>query len=282
MPDATQVSNLSDGLVVVPDLYFPEGLRWHAGFLWYSDVFGRIVGRLEPTGPKTVARVEGMPSGLGWTPDGTLLVVSMTDRAIMSVASDGRVSLYADLSGVISQLANDMVVDAHGRAYVGNYGFDVDAGAAPAPTRLVRVDPDHSIHIEEPELMFPNGMVLVDGGTRLLVAETFGERVTTLSVASDGTLTDPTVLIELPPGSGPDGIAVDRQGRVWIPCAYGSRALAVTRDGHIQAEIVGQGVGVNCCAVGGEDGQTLFVAVAPIDEVEAASSPAGRIVAFDL
>jgi sugar lactone lactonase YvrE len=116
----------------------------------------------------------------------------------------------------------------------------------------------------------------------LLVAETFGERVTALHVGTDGSLSDPTVLIDLPAGSGPDGIAVDSQGRVWVPCAYGGRAIAVARDGTIEHEVVGDGVGVNCCAVGGDDGATLFIAVAPMDEAEAASSPAGRIVAFEL
>jgi len=277
-----EVSELAAGRVVVSDVYFPEGLRWHQGALWFSDVFGRTVSTLEADRVRTVARIPGMPSGLGWTPDGTLLVVSMTERSILSVGRDGEASVYADLSGILTEFANDMLVDPVGRAYVGNYGYDVDGGAPEEPTRLIRVDPDRSIHTEEPELVFPNGMALVDGGETLLVAETFGERVTALQVGPDGSLSKPSVLIDMAPGSGPDGIAVDGRGRIWVPCAYGGRAVAVARDGTIEAEIVGDGVGVNCCAVGGDSGDTLFVAVAPMDEAEAAQSAAGRILAFQL
>jgi sugar lactone lactonase YvrE len=275
------VTELAAGRVVASGLYFPEGLRWHDGHLWFSDVFGRTVNRLESSGPRVMAQVPGMPSGLGWTPDGTGLVVSMTERVVLEISEGGTPAVYADLSGVLSEFSNDMLVDSIGRAYVGNYGFDVDHGAAQASTHLVRIDPDRSVHVETPDLLFPNGMALVDDGTTLLVAETFGERVTALRVGPDGSLGEASVLVDLPAGSGPDGIAVDAQGRIWIPCAFSSRAVCVARDGTIEAEIVGEGVGVNCCAVG-DGGTTLFVAVAPMDESEAASHPAGSIMAFPL
>lgn len=273
---------LSAGDLIVGDLFFPESLRWHEGELWFSDVFGRTVSRLGPSGVDVVARVPGMPSGLGWTADGDLLVVSMTQRAVLVVRGTSEPQVYADLSGVIGQLANDMVVDSAGRAYVGNYGYDVDAGAPQEPTRLVRVDPDRSLHVEEPELVFPNGMVLVDDETRLVVAETFADRLTSCRVDEDGRLTDARVLLQLPQGSGPDGIAADSTGRIWVPCAYGSSIVVMAPDGTIEATIPGDGDCVTCCAVGGTDGRTLFVALAPMDEAEAASSPAGRIVALSL
>jgi sugar lactone lactonase YvrE len=266
----------------VPDLYFPEGLRWHDDALWFSDVFGRTVSRLDESGPQVVAEIPGMPSGIGWLPDGTLLAVSMEQKSIMAVAADGSVTTYADLSEFCPQLANDMVVDRHGRAYVGNYGFDVDNGAPVEPTHLVRVDPDRSVHVEEPEVIFPNGCVISDDGQRMTVAETFADRVTSFAIADDGSLSDPRVLVELPAGSGPDGIAVDGRGRIWVPCAYGGRAVAITEDGEIDDELSIPGVCVTCCAVGGPGGDTLFVSIAPLDETEAAAQPAGRIISLQL
>jgi sugar lactone lactonase YvrE len=266
---------------VVPDLFFPEGLRWRDGSLWFSDVFGGTVSRLGSAGPQVVAHVPGMPSGLGWLPDGTLLAVSMQRKAVLSFDADGEPSTYADLSDVCPQLANDMVVDTVGRAYVGNYGYDVDAGAPVAPTHLVRVDPDRSVHVEAPEVVFPNGCVLIDDGRTLVVAETFADRVTAFVVNDDGALRDPRVVIELPAGCGPDGMAVESSGRMWVACAYGGRAVAVTPDGRIDDEVVIPGVGVNCCAVDDDD-STLFIALAPLDEAEAAAAPNGRIVALPL
>lgn len=267
---------------VATGLFFPEGLRWRDGALWFSDVFGGTVSCLDGADLRVVARVPGMPSGLGWLPDGTLLAVSMQHKSIMAIGASGDVTTYADLSDVCPQLANDMVVDRLGRAYVGNYGYDVDAGAPVEPTHLVRVDPDLTVHVEAPEVVFPNGCVIVDEGRTLVVAETFADRVTALTIAEDGGLSAARTIVELPPGSGPDGIAVDRDGRIWVPCAYGGRAIAVAPDGRIDDEVVIPGVGVNCCAIGGPDDATLFIAIAPLDEAEAAAHPAGRIVALAL
>jgi sugar lactone lactonase YvrE len=267
--------------IAAGNLYFPEGLRWRNGSLWFSDVFGGTVSRLTDAGVESVAQVSGMPSGVGWLPDGTLLVVSMEQRAILAFGPDGEPALYADLSGVCPQLANDMVVDDVGRAYVGNYGYDVDAGAPVAATHLVRVDPDRSVHVEAPEVVFPNGCVLIDDGRTMILSETFADRVSALTVASDGSLSDRRIVLELPEGSGPDGIGVEPSGRIWVACAYGGRAVAVTPDGTIDDEVVIPGVGVNCCAVS-EDGKTLFIAVAPLDETEAAANPNGRIIALPL
>jgi sugar lactone lactonase YvrE len=275
------VLDFANHTTVAPDLYFPEALRWRDGALWFSDVFGHTVSRLDGAGIEVVVRVPGMPSGLGWLPDGTLLVVSMEQKSILSVIPGGEPAVYADLSDVCPQLANDMVVDGAGRAYVGNYGYDVDAGAAIEATHLVRVDPDRSIHVEAPEVIFPNGCVLIDDERTLVVAETFADRVTALTIEADGSLSDPRTIAELPPGSGPDGLTVESSGRIWVPCAYGGRAVAITPDGRIDDEVLIPGVTVTCCAIGADD-ETLFIALAPLDEAEAAAHPTGRIVSLEL
>ena len=114
--------------------YF-EGPRWHDGQWWVSDFYRHTVSRVAEDAETVVLEVENQPSGLGWLPDGSLLVVSMKDHRLLRV-SDGEVSTHADLSGVCSGLHNDMVVDASGRAFVGDFGFDLMGGGAPASASL--------------------------------------------------------------------------------------------------------------------------------------------------
>lgn len=268
----------ADAELLLDGLYFPESLRWRAGELWFSDIYGGQVVRIGPGGPQVVANVDGLPSGLGWLPDGTPLVVSCEQRRVLRIESDGTTTGHADLSGYLTHEANDMAVDHSGRAYVGNYGFDVATGAEPAPTVLLRVEPDGRVFAEEPQLIFPNGLVRTDGGRSLVVAETFADRLTTMRIAPDGSLHDPKVLATLPSGSGPDGIDVDEAGGIWVACAFGAAAVRVGPDGEATHRIEFPGEGVYCCALGGADRRTLFVALADQDEERAARVRTGRIV----
>ncbi len=147
---------------------FPEGPRWHEGRLWFSDQHTAEVVAVDADGTvETVVEVPNGPSGLGWRPDGTLLVVSMRDRRLLRY--DGTsLTEVADLSALAPFHCNDMVVDARGRAYVGNFGFDLDGGGAFATTVLVRVDPDGSAHVAAGDLAFPNGTVITPDGTTLV------------------------------------------------------------------------------------------------------------------
>jgi sugar lactone lactonase YvrE len=155
---------------VAGGLTFPEAPRWHDGALWVSDMHAHAVLRLEPAGtPTTVAEVPGCPSGLGFLPDGRLLVVSMHDRRVMRLDADG-LREHADLSGLAPWHCNDMAVDANGRAYVGNFGDDSAPPAPPAPTVLIAVEPDGQARVVADELMFPNGIAVSDGGKTLVVA----------------------------------------------------------------------------------------------------------------
>jgi sugar lactone lactonase YvrE len=269
------------GRVVASELYLPHGLRWRDGALWFTDEFGGTVCRIG-SGAEVVARVPGRPGGLGWSRDGLLLVVAMERRSIMSLVPGGCPSLYADLSQLMPAYASAMLVDPLGRAYVANFGFDHNRGEAPIPTRLVRVDPDGTPHVQGPELTFPTGMVLLDGGRTMVVAETLDDRLTAMSVAPTGCLGEPRVLADLPPGSGPQGLALDGPGRIWVACAGSGRALAVTPAGEIDAEIEVAGEGVYCAAVGGAQAQTLYLSIASPDVDLAARTPTGRIEAFAL
>ena len=168
--------------------YF-EAPRWHEGRWWVSDFYRHGVFAITPDGEsERVLEVNGQPSGLGWLPDGSMLVVSMREHSLLRRAPDGSVSVHADLTEYCGGHLNDLVVDELGRAYTGNFGFDLMNFADPAGTSLVRVDPDGSVHLEADDLWFPNGMV-IDGDT-LIVGETFAGRLTAFSIAADGALGD--------------------------------------------------------------------------------------------
>ncbi|MGY1827969.1 SMP-30/gluconolactonase/LRE family protein [Blastococcus sp. SYSU DS0541] len=249
--------------VLADDLGFPEGPRWHDGRLWFSDFHDRVVRRMPADGgPAVVLELDDSPSGLGWLPGGDLLVVSMVRRALLRVA-DGGTGVHADLAGATRFRANDLVVDAAGRAYVSSFGFDLEAGAEPEPADLVRVDPDGSVSVAAAGLVFPNGMVLSPDGRTLVVAETYGARLTAFDVAADGSLSGRRVFAELP-GIAPDGICLDAEGQVWAATARTPEVLRVRDGGEVTARVaVGSGSLSYACALGGDDGRTLFVCTAP-------------------
>ncbi|RYD84190.1 MAG: gluconolactonase, partial [Sphingomonadales bacterium] len=171
--------------------HFFEGPRWHDGAWWCSDIYAKQVLRITPDGTSTVmAEVAAEPSGLGWLPNGDLLIVSMQDRRLLRRRSDGELVVHADLSGHVPWFLNDMIVDRHGRAYVGNFGFDIWNGGAPQPTGLARVDPDGSISLEGEGLWFPNGTVITADGKTLIVAESGAARLTAFTIGANGSLSD--------------------------------------------------------------------------------------------
>ncbi|HLM63752.1 MAG TPA: SMP-30/gluconolactonase/LRE family protein [Acidimicrobiales bacterium] len=245
---------------------FFEGPRWHDGRWWVSDFYERTVTAIEPGGGREVVlTVEGQPSGLGWRPDGSLLVNSMKDRRVLRRAGDGTVEEVADLSGVaaVGGYLNDMVVDAAGRAYVGNFGFDLMGGEPLSDTALVRVDPDGSVTVAAEGLSFPNGTVITPDGSTLVVGETTGGRLTAFTVAGGGALVDRRVWAEVP-GTSPDGCTLDAEGRIWAADALGNRLVRVAEGGEIVDEVPApEGLGFYACMLGGDDGRTLLVCAAP-------------------
>ena len=252
---------------LLDDLGFPEGPRWHTdsagGRLWFSDFQDQRVRAVTAQGEvETVLQLDDAPSGLGWTPDGALLVVSMQRRALLCVAG-GDPDVVAELGSHVPGPANDMVVDATGAAYVGNFGFDLLGGAAPVPTSLLRVTPDGDVQVVADDLHFPNGMVLADDGRTLVVAETYGGRLTAFDVASDGSLSGRRVFAAMPEGVFPDGICLDAEGQVWVATARTPEVLRVREGGEVTARVqVASGSSSFACALGGADGRTLLVCTA--------------------
>lgn len=264
-------SRLADGLC------FGEGPRWHDNALWLSDMHAHQVIRVTEDGTITpVVEVQNAPSGLGWLPDGQLLIVSMTDRTLRRFDGE-RLHLHADLSGLASFHCNDMVVDSSGRAYVGNFGFDLHAGAAATPAELICVEPDGEARVVAEELMFPNGAVITPDGNTLIVAETFGARLTAFDVAANGDLSNRRIWAELPKGAVPDGICLDKEGGIWSASPSTCECVRQEQGGEITHRVeVDQGA--FACMLGGARRRTLFVLTAGTsDPAECQASRTGRI-----
>jgi len=256
---------------------FLEAPRWHEGRLWFSDFYGYRVfsAREDGSDLRTEADVPTQPAGLGWLPDGRLLVVSMRDRTVRRREFDGTLVVHADLSEYATGHANDMAVDAAGRAYVGNFGFDLMTGTPLETASLCRVDPDGTVTVAADELWFPNGSVITPDGV-LIVNETFGNRCTAFDLTGDGRLTNRRVWAQfgpLPTGRAMDSVfgqikvaadggCLDAEGALWIADAAGGRLLRVREGGEITDELH-PGTPVFACALGGADGRTLYACAAP-------------------
>ena len=249
-------TTLVDGLV------FPEGPRWHDGRLFFSDMHDRRVLACDTNGKlELIARVPACPSGLGWLPDGRLLVVSMEDRRLLRLDAGGLVEI-ADLSTLASFHCNDMVVDGHGRAYIGNFGYDLHAGASPRPAVLILVEPSGRARVVAEDLLFPNGTVITPDGKTLIVGESMGMRLTAFDIAADGSLANRRTFAQLD-GAVPDGICLDAEGAVWIACPMTGRCLRVRAGGEVATAVsLEAGRGAFACMLGGNDRRTLFICTA--------------------
>lgn len=247
--------------VLVDQLAFPECPRWHQGRLWFSDMHdGTVWSMARDAQAELVCEVPGLPAGIGWLPDGRLQVVSMTDRRLLRLEG-GRLAVVADLSSFFSHNANDMVIDEYGRAYVGNFGFDLDGGGEPTSTCMVCVEPDGEAWVVIEGLLFPNGAAILPDGATLLVAESFGQRLSAYDLAEDGSAGNPRVWADLRPNV-PDGICIDADGAAWVADPVNKGIMRVAEGGVVTNWIATGDRGAYACALGGTDGRTLFVCTA--------------------
>ena len=280
---------------LVPAIFFGEGPRWRNGRLYFSDFYAHRVCSVTLAGELRIElEVEGQTSGLGWMPDGSLLVVRMERREVWRKWPDGRFERHADLGEHAHYLANDMVVDSHGRAYVGNFGFDLDseirsrgvesviADHPPTPIALVQADGAVTSAAGAERFSFPNGMVITPDGKMLVVGETLAGRLTAFDIAPDGHLTGRREWAPTWPRV-PDGIALDADGAIWIANPIAPECVRIAPGGEV-LDMVETG-GLNCfaCMLGGPEGKHLFMLVAPTsDGATAARKPLGQVLVTDV
>lgn len=277
--------------VLAGGLHFGEAPRWHDGVLWFSDFFDYAVKTVDLEGHIAVKlSMADRPSGLGWMPDGSMLIVSMTARALLRL-DQGRLALHADLSGIATFHCNDMVVDTAGRAYVGNFGFDLDTNeingtlgevlATHAGATIARVDLDGSVHAAADGLMFPNGTVITPDGRTMIVAESFANRLTAYDVADDGSLSNRRLWADLGTRT-PDGICLDADGAIWVANPIINECFRVGEGGDI-LDVIETDNRCFACMLGGPDRRTLFMLTSRYSlAVEAAVHRTGNVLVADV
>ncbi|ORB32580.1 SMP-30/gluconolactonase/LRE family protein [Mycolicibacterium parafortuitum] len=243
------LTSLADGFC------FGEGPRWFEGLVWFSDMLGEAVHTVTLDREMSTLALPGhAPSGLGFRPDGTLLIVSTERRQILGYDGESVVTV-ADLADIVPATLGDMVIDRHGCAYVGSQARDGGV--------IVRVDPsDGTSEVVAGDLEFPNGMALTPDGATLIVAESTGRRLTAFDVAEDATLRGRRVFADGLDGP-PDGICLDDDGGVWAGMTLAHQFERIVDGGEVTDRIdIGERTAI-ACALGGPEGRTLFLVTTP-------------------
>jgi sugar lactone lactonase YvrE len=277
---------MAEFTTLIGGLSFTECPRWRDGRLYISDFYThRVLAVTTDGAAEVVAHVPGQPSGLGFLPDGRLLIVSMRDRKLLRQEKDGSLAVHADLSALAPWHVNDMLVDQDGRAWVGNFGFDLEGTGPARTTVLICVDPGGAARVAASGLGFPNGMVLTPDRRTLIVAETtmnrlsaftvtegsLGDRRTWAAFGDPPTSTDPRELFGQV-SVAPDGICLDAEGAVWVADALHGSLLRVEEGGRVIEQLKASDGGLFACMLGGDDGQTLFACAAPTFHAAEAST----------
>ena len=245
-------------------LTFGEGPRWHENKFYFSDFYSHKVYSLDLTGKhEVIVEIPNQPSGLGWTPDGTMLIVSMKDRKLMSF-KDGQLKERADLTEFSGFHCNDMVVDIDGNAFIGNFGFNTYDGEEIKPTNLILVRPGEEPVLAADNLFFPNGTVITPDHKTLIVGETYAARLTAFDKSEDGSLSNRRIWADLKVNAEegtvplPDGMCIDEEGAIWVASPSTAEVIRVHEGGMISERIPVQ-TNAFACMLGGEDRRTLFI-----------------------
>lgn len=274
--------------VLADGIYFGEGPRWRDGRLWFSDFYAHAVKSVSAAGDvRAEFEIDDQPSGLGWQPDGTMLIVSMTKRQVLRRTADGTISVHADLGHIATYHCNDMVVDAAGGAYVGNFGFNLDEAIesrgvesvlADHPTaKLAYVSPDGQSRIAAEDMHFPNGPVITPDGKTLILGETLAGVLTAFDIGAGGDLSNRRVWAPTTPRV-PDGICLDAEGAIWVANPIAPECVRIAKGGELK-EVIETGAPCYACMLGGDDGKTLFMFTASgSDHRQASAETTGRIV----
>jgi sugar lactone lactonase YvrE len=236
--------------------YF-EGPRWHAGRLWFVDCMERTLLSLAPSGEcaQHAKFDDDTPCGTGVLPDGRIIVLTMFKKRLFALR-DGKLSPYADLSGIATGTIDDMIVDGLGRAYVGDLGFDMPPPEGRgAVGRIILVMPDGAARVVAEGLRFPNGIAVSADNSRLVVAEMDGACLADYDVEADGSLKFRSRFGNM---KSPDGICLDREGAVWVAAFEGDAFIRLDREGRELQRIEMPGRRALACVLGGRERRTLY------------------------
>jgi sugar lactone lactonase YvrE len=252
----TALATLMSGLVV------GESPRWHDGRLWFCNWGAQEVVAVDTDGRSEVMThvPTTIPFSIDWLPDGRLLIVSGPERLILRQEPDGSLVTHADLSDLSKLGFNEIVVDGRGNIYVNGVGFDMMAGAEFAPGSIYLVTPDGSARPVAGDIAFPNGMAVTPDNGKLIIADSYGKRLTAFDIGSAGDLSNARVWADLGEGT-PDGICMDAEGAIWYADVPNKRCVRVQEGGEV-LQTVHVDRGCFACMLGGVDGRTLFILAA--------------------
>jgi sugar lactone lactonase YvrE len=243
--------------ILMSGLVFPESPRWHDDRLWLADWGAQKVVAVDLQGESDViVSVPSFPFCIDWLPDGRLLIVSASEGKLLRREHDGSMVAHADLSGLAGHPWNEIVVDARGNAYVNNIGFDFPDGEF-ATGIIAVVTPDGTARQVADDVAFPNGMVVTPDNATLIVAESYGSRLTAFDIEPDGSLANRRVWADLD-GGVPDGICLDAEGALWYGDVPNKRCVRVRQGGEV-LQTIELDRGCFACMLGGADRQTLFL-----------------------
>jgi sugar lactone lactonase YvrE len=263
--------------VLMDGIVFGESPRWHDGRVWFSDWGAHQVIALDPDGGReVVVSVPSFPMCIDFLPDGRLLVVDSAQQRLLRRETDGSMVTHADLAPVSKKPWNDLVVDASGDAYVNNIGFDFPGGE-PAPGCIALVTLGGGVRLVADDLAFPNGMAITADGATLIVAESYGNRLTAFDIGPDGGLGGRRVWAEVG-DDHPDGICVDTQGAVWY-ADVGNRHCVRVREGGDVLGTVDLDRGAFACTLSRGDDSKLYVVGQEYGGSDT-TEPTGQMVVF--
>jgi len=269
---------MRDPHILIDDVVFGESPRWHDGRLWFCDWAAGQVVAVDAGGSREIVLTVDFPAFpmcIDFTADGTLLVVGSAQSALLHAEPNGSLVRNADLSAVARTPWNEIVVDARGSAYINCIGFDFPGGEF-APGLIAAVTPGGTVTPVADGVAFPNGMAITPDAKTLIVAESYGERLTAFAIDAEGGLSNRRTWAETP-GHHPDGICIDAAGAVWYADVGTSRCVRVAEGGEALDTLV-LDRGCFACMLGGDDGQTLFIIAQRWGEAPDPSTPTGQVL----
>lgn len=265
--------------VLMTNIALGESPRWHDGRLWFSDWGAQEVITLDLSGKSEVmARLQSFPFSIDWLPDGHLLIMSGRE-GLLRQEPDGSLVTHTDLASLAAPPWNEIVVDGRGNAYVNNLGFAFGTGAEFAPGSIVVVTPDGMARQVADGLAFPNGMVVTPDNSTLIVAESYGNRLTAFEIAADGSLSNRRVWAELG-NDAPDGICLDAEGAIWYADVPHQHCVRVREGGEVLREITLDRGGF-ACMLGGTKRETLFMMAAKWPDAMSGGTRTGQVLTTD-
>ncbi|HEX9864359.1 MAG TPA: SMP-30/gluconolactonase/LRE family protein [Acidimicrobiia bacterium] len=265
--------------VLVDGIAFGESVRWRDGRVWYCDWIDGTVCSVSPDGldPTTHAKVNGLPICIDWTDKGELLIVDGSKGEVLKQADSGALSQLADLSSVSDRPWNEVAAHPSGRIYLNGIGFDMMGGEPPSGGLIAVLEADGSVRQVVDDLEFPNGMIITQDGSTLIVAESYAGRLTAFTITADGVLIDRRVFAAVDE-SAPDGISFTKnEDAVWY-ADVPNRHCRLVREGGEVLKTIEVDRGCFSCAIGEDD--RLYIAATVWDD-QTFASRRGRLLASD-